>query len=141
MDMLRINDRLNIPLAEVELAAIRAQGPGGQNVNKVASAIHLRFDIPASSLPDTVKQRLLARQDSRISSDGVVIIKAQNHRSQDKNRSEALARLAELINTACQAPRKRIPTRPGRAAKQKRLDAKKHRSSLKRLRGKPHSND
>jgi len=137
MEMLRINDRLNIPLEEVELAAIRAQGPGGQNVNKVASAIHLRFDITASSLPDAVKQRLLCRKDSRISNDGVIIIKAQNHRSQDKNRSEALARLAELINTACQAPRERVPTRPSRASRQKRLETKKRRGSLKKLRGKP----
>ena len=137
MEMLRINDRLNIPLEEVELAAIRAQGPGGQNVNKVASAIHLRFDITASSLPDAVKQRLLCRKDSRINNDGMIIIKAQNHRSQDKNRSEALARLAELIDSACQAPRKRIPTRPSHASKRKRLETKKRRGSLKKLRGKP----
>lgn len=135
--MLRINERLSIPIDEVEFAAIRAQGPGGQNVNKVASAIHLRFDITASSLPDAVKQRLLSKQDSRVSNDGVVIIKAQNHRSQDKNRSEALARLVELIDAACQAPRKRIPTRPSRASKQKRLETKKRRGSLKKLRGKP----
>lgn len=135
--MLRINERLSIPIDEVEFAAIRAQGPGGQNVNKVASAIHLRFNITASSLPDTVKQRLLSKQDTRISNDGVVIIKAQNHRSQDKNRSEALARLAELIDAACQAPRKRVPTRPSRASKQKRLETKKRRGSLKKLRGKP----
>jgi ribosome-associated protein len=137
MDTLSINDRLGIPLDEVELSAIRAQGPGGQNVNKVASAIHLRFDINASSLPETVKQRLLQRKDHRINSDGIVIIKAQNHRSQDKNRGEALARLAELVKAACQAPRKRIPTRPSRASRQKRLETKKRRGSLKKLRSKP----
>ena len=137
MDTLSINDRLSLPLDEVELSAIRAQGPGGQNVNKVASAIHLRFDISASSLPEAVKQRLLHKKDHRISADGIVIIKAQNHRSQGKNRSEALARLVELIDTACHTPRKRIPTRPSRASKQKRLEAKKKRGSLKKLRANP----
>jgi len=135
--MLPINTQLSIPLEEIEITAIRAQGPGGQNVNKVASAIHLRFDIGASSLPDAIKQRLLQRQDQRISNDGVIIIKAQNHRSQEKNRNEALARLAELVKSACHAPRKRIPTRPGRATREKRLDSKKRRGSLKKLRGKP----
>ena len=125
MDTLSINDRLTIPLDEVEISAIRAQGPGGQNVNKVASAIHLRFDINASTLPEAVKQRLLRTKDHRITGDGIVIIKAQNHRSQDKNRREALARLVELINTASHAPRKRIPTRPIRASKRIRLEAKK----------------
>jgi ribosome-associated protein len=136
--MLRINDQLAIPLDEIEISAIRSQGPGGQNVNKVASAIHLRFDITASSLPDAIKQRLLRRKDNRISSEGVLIIKAQNHRSQDKNRSEALARLTELISAACHTPRKRIPTRPSRASKQKRLETKKRRGLLKKLRAKSH---
>ncbi len=135
--MLAVNSQISIPLDEIEISAIRAQGPGGQNVNKVASAIHLRFDIQASSLPEAVKQRLLQKQDQRITGDGIVIIKAQNHRSQEKNRTEALARLAELVNLASHRPRKRIPTRPGRAAKQKRMDAKKRRGSLKKLRGKP----
>ena len=128
-----------IPLEEIEISAVRAQGPGGQNVNKVSSAIHLRFDITASSLPDDVKLRLLRKRDSRITAEGVVIIKAQNHRSQDKNRSEALARLAELVRSASVAPRKRIPTRPSQASRRRRVDDKKHRGSLKKLRGKPDS--
>jgi ribosome-associated protein len=121
--------------SEVEITAIRAQGAGGQHVNKVSSAIHLRFDVQASSLPADVKERLLALSDHRITRDGVVVIKAQTHRSQDMNRLEALARLMELVDSVAQAPRKRKATRPTYASKLRRLESKKKTSAIKSNRG------
>jgi len=132
--MVYINEQISIADEEITLNAIRAQGAGGQNVNKVSSAIHLRFDVGASSLPDLVKERILQSNDQRLTQDGVLVIKAQNHRTQEKNRAEAIDRLRELVLKATRVRRKRIPTRPGRAAKEKRLDSKKKRASIKKLR-------
>ena len=132
--MLRISPTVAIPEEELEFSAIRAQGAGGQNVNKVSSAIHLRFDIRASSLPETCKQRLLGLRDRRISRAGVLIIKAQIHRSQEMNRHEARQRLVELVRGALVRRKRRIATRPGRAARERRLQGKAIRSRIKRER-------
>jgi ribosome-associated protein len=125
-----------VPPEEVEIIATRARGAGGQNVNKVANAVHLRFDVAASSLPEPVRERLLKLGDQRISKDGVVVIKAQEFRSLDKNRAQALRRLHELIASVAVLPRKRHATRPTRAAIAKRLDSKARRSTIKSARGK-----
>lgn len=133
--MLKISPSLSLLDSEITLHAVRAQGAGGQNVNKVSSAIHLRFDIRASSLPESCKEKLLALDDQRVSSDGIVVIKAQQHRSQEKNREDALQRLALLIRSVLVVRRKRTPTRPTRASQQKRLEHKIRHGRNKALRG------
>ena len=138
---LQISRQLSIPLGEINLSAIRSQGAGGQNVNKVASAIHLRFDIRASSLPDSCKARLLALQDQRITRDGVVVIKAQTSRSREKNRDEALNRLRQLVASVLVTRKSRIATRATRASQRARLDSKSRRGRDKQLRKRVSSDD
>jgi ribosome-associated protein len=134
--MLKISNQVSIPEHEIEFCAIRSQGAGGQNVNKVASAIHLRFDIRRSSLPELYKQRLLKLSDRRISKEGIIIIKAQRYRSQEKNRDQAMQRLQALVQSGIATRKQRTPTRPGPGAKTRRLDQKSRRGKTKALRGK-----
>ena len=136
MAELKISNTVAIPLSEVDMEAVRAQGAGGQNVNKFSTAIHLRFDIDASSLPEHYKERLKTLNDQRVSGEGVIVIKAQRFRSQDKNREDALARLQALVKSVTVTRKKRKPTKPSRTSQRKRMDRKTRHGNLKSLRGK-----
>ena len=136
MAILKISNTVTLDENEVEISAIKAQGSGGQKVNKVSATIHLRFDISASSLPEFYKDRLLSRKNKLITKDGIIVIKSQQHRSQDQNRDEALERLVELIKSVTVTQKKRVPTKPTKGSVNRRLDSKKKQGSKKQLRGK-----